>query len=391
MAETRPSGLVAADIRERIADGSFRPGEPLPSYRELCQRMGVGQVVLQSALDALEREGRIVRLPRRGVFVRAATPPPQAPGLKCVCIISEGWSYTSHIGFVYQEMMDGFSLALEALPIKMRLKTVPQGQPCPFDSLLSDLFPFQEQACVLCHVPRPELMNWLSERKVPYVFLSRIEYAWHRLPPHHRIYASARASFFEATQHLINLGHRRIGFVGAALRNEGCSYALEGFQAAMSCAGLEAASEDVADFWTRDPNADIEPFLAYLQRPGRPTAVVARTDLTALCLLKAARQLNLRVPADLSVVGYDDHFEAGLADPPLTTISPRRRYLAQRGVEMLLRLVRGGVEGYLTEVLSSKLVVRASTAPPGGGDIPRNPAANGVATHPRTAACVERI
>ncbi|MFI0239892.1 LacI family DNA-binding transcriptional regulator [Streptomyces sp. NPDC016845] len=165
-----------------------------------------------------------------------------------------------------------------------------------------------------------------------------------------------------ATRHLIELGHRRIGIItgpGDML----CSLArLDGYRSALSMAGLPAdpALVRYGDFHVEGGR---ERAVDLLDRDDPPTAIFAGSDLQALGALEAARLRGLRVPEDLSIVGYDDVPLAQWSSPALTTVHQPLRQMAEEAVQMLMRLrVREPVTTRLE--LATSLVVRKSTAPP---------------------------
>jgi LacI family xylobiose transport system transcriptional regulator len=166
-----------------------------------------------------------------------------------------------------------------------------------------------------------------------------------------------------ATRHLLELGHRRIGVVAgpdAML----CSRArVDGYRAALETAGI-----------TFDPNlvraGDFHHEAGYacgralLRLPDRPTAVFAGNDLQALGLYEAARELGLRIPEDLSVVGFDDLPAARWVGPPLTTVRQPLVEMAATAARIVIDLARGRRPSALRIELATTLVERASTAPP---------------------------
>jgi DNA-binding LacI/PurR family transcriptional regulator len=166
-----------------------------------------------------------------------------------------------------------------------------------------------------------------------------------------------------AARHLIGLGHRRIATIGGpdgAL----CGQArLDGYRSAMEGAGLPMdAGLVVRAPFTRE--AGHAAALDLLSRDRRPTAIVAGNDLQALGVYQAARALGLRIPADLSVVGFDDLPIAGLVDPPLTTVRQPLTEMAAAATELALTLGRGVEPPQIGLELATKLTVRDSTAAP---------------------------
>ncbi|MFY1693112.1 LacI family DNA-binding transcriptional regulator [Plantactinospora sp. WMMB782] len=168
-----------------------------------------------------------------------------------------------------------------------------------------------------------------------------------------------------ATRHLIRLGHRRIAMVAGPDRVLCCRARLDGYRAAMEAAGLPVEADLVvrAELTTADGHAAA---VHLLDRPGRPSAVFASNDLQALGVYRAARELDLRVPADLSVVGFDDLPVAALVDPPLTTVRQPLTEMAVAATELALALGRGETTERIGLELATTLTVRASTAAPAG-------------------------
>ena len=164
-----------------------------------------------------------------------------------------------------------------------------------------------------------------------------------------------------AVEHLLGLGHRRVGhlagsgLVGALRRRA--------YEAALQEAGLapEVAESGLTEAGGHDAA------LALLRDPARPSALLAANDMTALGALAAADELGLRVPADLSVVGYDDTSLARLRRVALTSVDNASSAVGAEAGRRLLRRLAGGAaaaEEAETVLLPPRLVVRATTAAP---------------------------
>ncbi|TCC36387.1 LacI family DNA-binding transcriptional regulator [Kribbella speibonae] len=165
-----------------------------------------------------------------------------------------------------------------------------------------------------------------------------------------------------AAQYLLSLGHRRIGYVGGP-PTSGCNRArLSGFRSAMEEADAEVLPQHI---WLQDFLYDdgLAGGAVMLDRPDRPSAVFAGSDEVALGVLEAARSLGLRVPEDLSVVGFDDTHVARLASPPLTTVKQPLREMGAVALRTALHLAAGEkVDSHHVE-LATTLIVRGSVAP----------------------------
>ena len=164
-----------------------------------------------------------------------------------------------------------------------------------------------------------------------------------------------------ATRHLLSLGHRRIGYIGGpvfAICNQARQ---QGYRAAM-----ESAGADVPDGYLRTADFlyenGLREGLELLKLAEPPTAVFAGSDEMALGVIEAARSLAVRVPEDLSVIGFDDTNIAQLSSPPLTTIRQPLRDVGAVALRTAMRLAAGeNLDSHHVE-LATQLVVRRSTA-----------------------------
>ena len=168
-----------------------------------------------------------------------------------------------------------------------------------------------------------------------------------------------------ATRHLIELGHERIAFMGDKPRDPyrftSSRDRTHGYERALAAAGIEPPAEYLregtqVDHMARSIAIDL------LRLPHRPTAIFAASDQQALGVLEAARILGIRVPEDLSVVGFDDVEVASYVG--LTTVRQPLFESGRRGAELLLQLVGGEPVDPGLEQLDVEVVVRTTTAPP---------------------------
>ncbi|MEU8277062.1 LacI family DNA-binding transcriptional regulator [Microbispora bryophytorum] len=165
-----------------------------------------------------------------------------------------------------------------------------------------------------------------------------------------------------ATQHLLGLGHRRVAYLGGPATATCNQARLHGYRAAM-----EAGDASVLPGYVRTGHFHYHDGMtggtALLDLPEAPSAIFAGCDDIALGVLEAARARGLRVPEDLSIVGFDDTQIARMASPPLTTVRQPLREMGAVAVRTALRLAAGEqVESHHVE-LATELVVRGSTAP----------------------------
>ena len=167
--------------------------------------------------------------------------------------------------------------------------------------------------------------------------------------------AGARA----ATRHLVNLGHRRIAHISGPLAWSEAQARVQGCRAELAEAGLDEPVVLEGD-WTAE--SGYRQGLDLLRRGGI-TAVFTSNDQMALGLYHAAYELGLRIPEELSVVGFDDTPEAAHYWPPLTTVLQDFDELGRRSVESLVAEIEGGAEPSVVS-LTPQLIVRGSTGTP---------------------------
>ena len=166
-----------------------------------------------------------------------------------------------------------------------------------------------------------------------------------------------------ATRHLVELGHRRIALIGdppPEFRFDWSRDRTRGYERALAAAGIEL-HEDYVREGTRLPHVARAVAIELLSLPERPTAVFAASDTQAIGVLEAARALGIAVPAELSVIGFDDIEVAGYVG--LTTVRQPLVESGRRGARLLLEVLSGRPMSPLRELLPLELVVRSTTGP----------------------------
>lgn len=164
-----------------------------------------------------------------------------------------------------------------------------------------------------------------------------------------------------AVQHLIELGHRRIGHVTGRSRNPLPNERLVGYREAMAAAGLAIRPEWVVpgDYTMAAGAAAAGTFAAMTERP---SAVFCVNDETAIGFISALRDRGIECPRDVSVIGFDDIEVSPYFIPPLTTMRQPREHIGRIATGAVIDIIEGEApEGALHVVLRSELVVRAST------------------------------
>jgi DNA-binding LacI/PurR family transcriptional regulator len=166
-----------------------------------------------------------------------------------------------------------------------------------------------------------------------------------------------------AARHLLDLGHRRIAMINGPEDFLCCRARFDGYRAALDAAGVpvEPALIRVAPLYAE---AGLEQATQLLRLPEPPTAIFTANDLQASGTLEAARRAGVRVPDDLSVVGFDDLPFVQWLGPPLTTVRQPLADMGSAAADMVLALALGTPPAHARVELPTTLVIRHSTAPP---------------------------
>ena len=168
----------------------------------------------------------------------------------------------------------------------------------------------------------------------------------------------------QAIKHLVELGHRRIGIVAGPQSTTTGQERLEGARAALRSHRVRLDEDLVVVAEGFAESSGYQAGRRLLRRTEPPTAIVCANDLVALGALRAAREIGLDVPADLSIVGFNDIPRADLLDPPLTTVHVPQDEMGVRAASLLIAVIEGQPVERRRVILDTGLVVRGSTAAP---------------------------
>jgi LacI family repressor for deo operon, udp, cdd, tsx, nupC, and nupG len=168
---------------------------------------------------------------------------------------------------------------------------------------------------------------------------------------------------FEAVHYLLNLGHQRIACIEGPKHMPLCQYRSQGYVQALRRNGIsvENALTAQGDFTYESGARAVSELMAL---PSPPTAIFCHNDIMAIGAMFQAKKMGLRIPQDLSVVGFDDIKASQFTDPPLTTVAQPRFQLGRQAMLLLLEQLQGNPVQNGSLLLDSELVVRQSTAAP---------------------------
>ena len=353
---------IADEYRQRIIKGELSPGTLIPPQAKLAVMHGTSEVTIRKALKLLVTDGLISRVRKRGTFVREV--PADGPNLSA----NGEAGRIRHVYFVYNDVklpvltqeihrstLDGIADACNANGIELVLHNSRQDRQLPKDPDAGYLlwgFEWKSMSVI---------EGW---KQANYKMVTLHNYFPHLDIPH--VNSDNYTGGYLATQHLLSLGHTRVGIILLARSRSSCdlfpefALRLQGFNLAMSNNGIAADPSLVfAGNYHEQDLEDLGYFgMKYLMElADPPTAVFAATDFTAMGALKAAEDLGLTVPDDVSMVGYDGYSFAKYTKPALTTVDQNFYGLGKAGIEKLLNVSTDFEESRVRP----QLIIREST------------------------------
>ena len=299
----------------------------------------------QASVDKVIAAGTKLGYRHNAIAARLASKRTNTLGLSILDLTNE----------VFIDMAEGVREALEGTPQKLVLAAAQPGAGDEYEAVESLLSVRVDAAIVSGSMLSNAELSALAAT-TPFVVVSRL------VPGIDSVACDDQLGGSLATQHLIELGHRNIVHLAPPVRQLYLARHA-GYQQAMRAAGLAPNTIDTG--FTR--TAAAETAGALLRASNRPTAIFADNDVAALGVLTAAAELDLSVPEDLSVIGYDDTRAASLPGVALSSVNQQARRLGRLGAEYALEALEGqaepGREPHQT-LLDPSLHLRASTAPP---------------------------
>lgn len=370
----RPAGQeflylkLVKDVKTDILTGHYAAGQQLPSYTDFARSYGINRLTVRRAMQELKRERLIHALPAKGVYVGPA--PSASPARetarseRAAADETERWTIgivpdlqaSGMFGFQHFEIIEEMRRllhidlhSLHILPSRGRLEE---------SEWLESLRRDQPTALVLIGRPADQTALERLAREIPLVALD----------PHPRIDSLTtlcvddEAGGYLAGRHLLELGHVDLAVVTAppqpvsALR-------LSGFERALASAPAAKPRLRIheGNFSAHSGTSAAE---AILKEARRPTAVFCLNDEMAFGVLQAFAAAGVKVPEDISVMGYDDVRMAGVVSPALSTVRVGATDIARLLVDAIARKLRRPEDNEVTYIVRPRLVARASTSAP---------------------------
>ncbi len=211
----------------------------------------------------------------------------------------------------------------------------------------------QVEGLILVGIFDNPLLDTIIKKNIPTVFVDPKE----SMSNFNQILIDNEHGAFMATQYLINAGHRRIGFISGDLARMSFNQRYEGYQKAMRYNGIDV-NENLVKTGGNEKGYD---HVRKLMTHEKPTAIFAANDINAIYGYQAIHEMKMRIPDDISIIGFDDIELSKMSLPPLTTIRVYKEELGSIAVRILLRIIKRETnEQTTTTVVPVKLIERKS-------------------------------
>lgn len=336
-----------------IASGYYRPGAAIPPERQLCERYDVSITTVRKAVLDLAARGLVERAIGRGTFVRPPTRQRARIGLVTTQDLTLSESAIMPVVTAIQE-----SAGLRGAS----LSHFHQDQPGPLSEFLRRVIGRDEVDGIILFTHSPLYYADIAEliaSGYPYIVFDRY------LDDHpiNCVVLNHAEAAAQAVERLYGLGHRQIANLPGYLHTIIGRDRTAGYCDVMQRHDLPAWV--LHGGWTIDEG--FAATQALLAAPTLPTAILASSDHTATGAIRALRRVGLRVPEDLSVLGFANLPGSEMVDPPLTTMGYDRQRMGRETIAALLELIQGGPPPGKIVVPATFIERRSCGPPPAGG------------------------
>jgi LacI family transcriptional regulator len=347
---------VTEQFRARILTGELKPGDRLPSYNQVRTQFGVHTNTMEKVYAKLEAEGLIVRRNGSGTYVapwfEGHAQRAKHKGHGIIGLSGAGFHFRSYSSYWAQVMGGAREVADRAgMHLMMLDAASPQGWEKADGVLFCD---WDNHRVPRKRPPGLPLVSMMTP-----------------LPGIASVTANEESGTFQATQHLISLGHRRIAYLHAHEEAYIGHARLTGYRKALKAAGIRPLKSWTKrmrgryDVGTKFTSTARNNMLLWLRDDWKHlgcTALLCSNDEAAVGVIDALKQHNIRVPEDVSVVGFDGTQLCDLVSPRLSTVEVPLRDIGAVGVEMLLKQISNDALSDQHRVLPVRFKARQTTA-----------------------------
>jgi GntR family transcriptional regulator, arabinose operon transcriptional repressor len=346
-------------VLDQIRTGKWREGRRLPSENQLCKQFDVSRITIRSAMAKLVEEGIVYRVQGRGTYIgkysgekepiRYASPPRESDGPLLIALIVPKLR-----GLLMTRLAEGVEAGLDSSRYRILMLTTDYSQSRE-DERLKEAIKAGAQGIIIYPSDGQtynEGMLRLTLDRYPIVVIDR----YLRGVETNCVCSDHYTGAYEATEHLLRLGHRRIAFVSPPCAGTtSLEERLEGYRQALNDYGVIFDKTRVLE------QKDSEAIEAFLNEQSDLTALFAANEEIGLASIRAAEKGGSSVPGQLSVIFFDDYDHSSDARIPPTCVAQQGEQIGNEAAKRILSLIENPLQNRAMIRIPTKLIVRNST------------------------------
>ncbi len=350
---------VKNDILRKIERGEFEEGKQLPPEKELCKIYNVSQITIRRALSELMQENVLIRHQGKGTFIRKTEPISKTRTILALLpLAANTFFYDEFYGPVWKGMEEEANISGYNLLFSSHSPSLKHKQ-----DLLKTIAPERYVGVIVINELDTDTLSELKT-KLPVIL---VDYS---LPDFFSIVSDNEGGAFDATHYLISLGHKKIACLTVPSLGNSYPLRVEGYKKALVLSGIKETF--VFHPETKEPprrGIEAMEHLGYkvckkmLKDRNGITAIFAVSDAVAIGAMKALREEKIKIPEEMSIVGFDGIDDTAYTEPPLTTMEIPKEKMGRIAVKKLIELIRKNNTIPQQVMLSPQIVIRGSTAP----------------------------
>ena len=342
-------------LEDQIKSGRLKLGDMIPSEKSLCELYGISQITARKAIFELVNMGALYRVPGKGTFVAS-------PTLKQGSIIP---LKTDNIGFVISRehhpifSNSFYSFVFKGVEEEARAHGYDLFYQILDQKLMADPSRFKlvvekkvDGLLLVGEMPHDFVLR-LKKENIPMVLVDH----YIKEAELDAVVTDNEKGTYQIMKYLVDLGHIKIGFLGASLGHGTLMERFKGYKTALKKFGIEYNEDFVQTGLLWDGYGIMDKMF---RKQELPTAIFACNDLMAIKAMAAIQDYELRVPADISVAGFDDIEMSAQIHPPLTTVRVQREQMGALAVRKLIGRIEDKNRHPKKTILPAELVVRKS-------------------------------
>lgn len=342
-------------ILDKIISREFAPGAKIPSERALCEIFSVSRTTIRRAIDDLVTEGVLLRIPAKGTYVgeSSLTTNRNTGNIAFIRCYRRSPLASINDDIFYPRILTGIETTISENGYHCLVQSINENDYS--DQMISQLAQ-KVDGIICCELRNQRFLERLRATQLPLVLVSPSV----MLSTVDIVEIDNKQGAIEAVNHLIHLEHKHIAFIGGSPNSRPSKEREAGYIEALREDGLPVLADHIISLgWQQ---ADGYTAMAELLKAyPSPTAVFTASDLLALGAYDAAHTAGVKIPEDISIMGFDDIDMAAQAKPALSTVLVRKLEMGQLAAQLILEQLSGKRDYPIKVVVPTSLVQRDST------------------------------